>query len=68
VGVLKIFPLKIFPEGVSVKIICYFAEFTGKIQASSKIEEIAWLNYSNRPQCSPVMQLAMDWLKAKKLL
>ncbi len=52
------------PEGVLVKLSCYFAEFSGEIQASSEIEEVIWLSYADRVKCSPVTIIVMDWLKS----
>ncbi|MFN7097177.1 MAG: NUDIX hydrolase [Gammaproteobacteria bacterium] len=53
------------PNRMPVKITCYQAEFIGTIEASTEIEEIAWLSYQDKTRCSPVTQLIMDWLKAK---
>lgn len=51
------------PEGIQVKLTCYYAEFKGKIQANSEIEEITWLSYKDKIKCSAVTEIIMDWLK-----
>lgn len=56
------------PGGVGVKITCFFAEFTGEIQASAEIEEVSWLNYKDKINCSPVTIIIMDWLKSQGLI
>ncbi len=56
------------PDGMPVKITCYFAEFTGEIQANAEIEEVTWLNHKDKIQCSPVTVIILDWLKSKKMI
>lgn len=56
------------PNGTTVKVTCYLADFNGKIVPNAEIETVAWLNYQNRHQCSQVMQLVMDWLKSQNLI
>lgn len=34
-------------EGINVLMTCYKAKYTGQLKASSEIEEIRWLNYSD---------------------
>jgi len=55
-------------EGVLVKMTCYMAEFEGKIQASSEIQEIRWLDYSNLDIISPVDKLIFKDLHEKGIL
>lgn len=55
-------------EGVLVKMTCYLADFEGKIEASSEIQEIRWLDYSNLDIISPVDKLIFKDLYDKKLI
>ncbi|MFB4302993.1 NUDIX domain-containing protein [Actinomadura sp. NTSP31] len=50
--------------GVTVRMTCYTADYTGTPAASSEIEEIAWLGYADRDRVSPVDQLIFDDLHA----
>jgi 8-oxo-dGTP diphosphatase len=54
--------------GVIVKLTCYAADYKGLIQASSEIEEVIFLSYTDRALCSEAFQQVMDWLKDKELL
>ncbi|MDJ1471166.1 NUDIX hydrolase [Xanthocytophaga flava] len=56
------------PEGTMVQMTCYMAEYTGEISAASEIEEITWLNYSDKDKISEVDKLIFDFLKEKDLL
>ena len=47
---------------------CYTAEIDGKIQASSEIEEIIWLNYKDIDKISPVDKLIFNDLYKKGLI
>lgn len=55
-------------EGVLVKMTCYTAEFEGEIKASSEIQEIRWLDYSDLDRISPVDKLIFRDLYDKKLI
>ena len=55
-------------EGILVKMTCYTAEIDGKIQASSEIEEIKWLNYKNIDKISPFDKLIFNDLYKKGLI
>lgn len=54
--------------GTIVKMTCYMADFTGQLKADSEIEEIKWLNYSDKDKISEVDKLIFDHLKEKGLL
>ena len=42
-------------EGIIVKMTCYEADFAGKLEASSEISELKWLDYSTlNVKISPV--------------
>jgi 8-oxo-dGTP diphosphatase len=56
------------PEGVLVQLSCYAGDFQGEIKASAEIEEVSWLSFAERDQCSATMQMVLDWLKDKNLL
>jgi 8-oxo-dGTP diphosphatase len=50
-------------SGVVVRMTCFTAEYTGTLKASSEIEEIAWLGYSDRDRVSAVDKLIFDHLR-----
>lgn len=56
------------PDGVLVRMTCYWASYTGQLQAAAEIEEMVWLTYRHRPEVSAVDQLIFDWLRAQELL
>ena len=56
------------PEGTFVRMTCYQANFSGKLQASSEIEKIAFFDYSQKELCSAVDHLIFDNLHDKGLL
>jgi len=47
---------------------CYMADFDGKLKASSEIQEIRWLNYSDLDKISPVDKLIFEDLHNKNYL
>lgn len=55
-------------EGILVKMTCYMADFEGEIKASSEIQEIRWLDYSNLDIISPVDKLIFKDLYEKELI
>lgn len=56
-------------EGILVKMTCYMAEFEGNLKASSEIQEMKWLDYSNLDvKISPVDELIFKDLFEKKLI
>lgn len=55
-------------DGVIVKMTCYGAKYIGKLEASSEIEEIKWLNYKDIDTVSPVDKLIFDFLKKEGML
>ena len=54
--------------GVLVRMTCYWATYTGKIQPAAEIAEVVWLTYRHREQVSAVDQLIFDWLREQCLL
>jgi 8-oxo-dGTP diphosphatase len=51
-------------DGVVVRMSCYAGDYSGRLAASSEIEEFAWFSYIDRPRVPPVDQLLFDALKA----
>ena len=54
--------------GTIVQMTCYMADFTGQLKADSEIEEIKWLNYSDKDIIADVDKLIFDYLKENGLL
>ncbi|MGV0827777.1 NUDIX hydrolase [Empedobacter brevis] len=55
-------------EGIIVRMTCYTAAYTGELEVSAEIEEMKWLNYSDKDKISEVDQLIFDHLKENGLL
>lgn len=55
-------------EGVTVRMTCYTAEFTGVPEASSEIAELKWLTGADADISSPVDRLIFRDLEEKGLL
>ena len=55
-------------EGILVKMTCYAGKYSGELKANSEIEEIKWLNFSDKNIISEVDKLIFDHLKERKLL
>ncbi|MQY22157.1 NUDIX hydrolase [Nocardia macrotermitis] len=56
------------PATGSVRMACYTAEYTGALEPSSEIDEIAWFSYLDRERVPPVDQLLFDDLLARGML
>lgn len=59
------------PEGVNVRIICYFGEHQGELEANSEIEESAFFSfdeYFNQPITAPAVKLILTELKEQQLI
>lgn len=56
------------PDGVLVRMACYFAEYSGQIRPAAEIEEVAWLTTADIQPVSPVDQLVMRQLRQDGLL
>ena len=54
--------------GIQVKMTCYTADYVGVIAPSSEIEEVAWLEHTDRMRSSPVDQIIFDWLKNQQMI
>lgn len=56
------------PEGTTVKVTAYNAEYDGVLAPNNEIEELHWVGYGEKESCSHVTQLIMDDLHEKGLL
>lgn len=56
------------PEGTMVRMICYTAQYTGTLQASSEVAEYRYVGYGWKQKSSPVDQLIFDDLFKKSML
>ncbi|MFA0570642.1 NUDIX hydrolase [Vibrio gallaecicus] len=55
-------------EGVSVKLTCYFAEYSGELQPDAEIEELRFIDEQDSSVCSVAALVVVRWLEAKSLL
>ncbi|SDJ56961.1 NUDIX hydrolase [Chryseobacterium jejuense] len=55
-------------EGIIVKMTCYSGQYSGELKVSSEIEEIRWLNYSDKDKVSEVDKIIFDSLHENNLL
>jgi 8-oxo-dGTP pyrophosphatase MutT (NUDIX family) len=51
--------------GITVRMTCYAADYSGTLAASSEIAELAWLGYADRDRVSPVDQIIFDHLHGR---
>jgi 8-oxo-dGTP diphosphatase len=56
------------PEGVMVRMTCYYADYDGTLQANSEIAELYWLKHRDKSRCSAVDVIILDWLKDRDLV
>jgi 8-oxo-dGTP pyrophosphatase MutT (NUDIX family) len=56
------------PAGVTVRLVCYTAEFSGHPQPGAEIESLAYCDYSQRDIVGPVGRLLFEDLKTKNLI
>ncbi|GIU40746.1 DNA mismatch repair protein MutT [Shewanella sairae] len=55
-------------EGVSVKLTCYFADFSGELQPDAEIEQLEFVDMNDEAVCSLAALVAMGWLESQQLL
>lgn len=55
-------------EDILVRMTCYFAEYSGTLQASSEIESFEWIDFNDRHRTSAVVALILDRLKSLDLI
>lgn len=56
------------PAGTIVRMTCYEAEFTGELQPSTEIQDIAYYTCAQRDIVGPVDKIIFDDLKKKGLI
>ena len=56
------------PTGTIVKMTCYTGDYTGDLMPDSEIEEIKWLNHSDKDIIADVDKLIFDFLKERSLI
>lgn len=56
------------PEGIFVKMTCYFGDYEGELKANSEIEAIRWFNYSEKDKLVGVDVIIFEHLKQNGLL
>ncbi len=52
-------------KGILVRMRCYKANYIGDLNPNSEIEEMVWLNYSDKEKVSEVDKIIFDFLKEK---
>lgn len=57
-----------YSENIIVRMSCYFAEFTGILNASNEIESFEWINFADRDRTSAVDILILQQLKDLALI
>lgn len=55
-------------EGVSVKLTCYFADYSGELLPAAEIEEQKFIDGNDEAVCSVAALVALKWLTAKSLV
>lgn len=55
-------------EGVSVKLTCYFADFSGELLPAAEIEELKFIDGNDEAACSVAALVALQWLESKSLV
>lgn len=55
-------------DGILVRMTCYSSEYSGVLGASSEIEVIEWLTYSDKGKISEVDKLIFDYLYSQNLI
>lgn len=57
--------------GTLVSMRCYRGQLRGSnqvIRPAAEIEEVMWLTHADRPDCSAVGQMVLDWLKDRDMI
>ncbi|PFG56396.1 NUDIX domain-containing protein [Vibrio sp. ES.051] len=55
-------------EGVSVKLTCYFADYSGELLPAAEIEEQKFIDGHDEEICSVAALVALKWLEEKSLV
>lgn len=56
------------PQGVTVRMTCYTADFDGTLQPTSEVEKMKYFSYADKHRTSPVDHLIFDDLHKKGLI
>lgn len=56
------------PDGTTVKMTCYVADYTGDLQPGEEIERIIWLTSADIEAAPPVDKLILEDLKRKGMI
>jgi 8-oxo-dGTP pyrophosphatase MutT (NUDIX family) len=56
------------PDGVTVQLTCYTADYAGTLESNSEIEEFAWLTYADRDRVSVASRVVFGHLRGQGLL
>lgn len=54
--------------GVLVRMKCYFADYSGVLEAANEIDSFEWINYNEKHKASAVVNLILDKLKEQALI
>jgi len=55
-------------DNVMVKLTCYFADYEGELSPDAEIEQVEFISYHDKSQCSVASIAVMDWLYEQQLL
>lgn len=56
------------PDGVMVRMTCYWASYSGLLRPAAEVQEVVWLSYRHREMVSEVDKLIFDWLNDRNHL
>jgi len=56
------------PEGILVKLTCYFADYNGTPTPAAEIEELRYVDSHDLNVCSKAAILAVNWLKTNNYI
>jgi len=56
-------PAHDYPEGTTVDLACYRADYEGEIKPAAEIEEVAWLGPGEAERCAPAVRLVIAELQ-----
>jgi 8-oxo-dGTP diphosphatase len=55
-------------DAVTVRLTCYFADYSGVLAANGEIAEFAWLSYADRERVSAASGVVFEWLRGRGTL
>lgn len=56
------------PEGTTVRITCYSADYSGELKPNTEIEELSWFSYNEKNKTTITGRLVFEDLKNKDLI